>query len=434
MEGGRYRGIAHGQGDDLPQRPGTKGKEEGKCTMRERGTGRIFQRGSTWWIQFYARGQQIRMSAETDDPKKAAKLLRKKIGQVEAGVHKDTRRITYEQLRASYYEDYSVKKRRSLRLDREGHPRLDKVIRLDSFFEGYRISDIDADLIRKFIADQQAKGLSDGSTNRSISALRRMFNLAQEDGKIQVNDIPHFPTVAEAPPRQGFFEREDYDKLFAVLPDYLKLLVAIGYYSGMRLGEILALEWSKVDFLHGVIHLLKTKNGHPRDLPIVSQLRTLLMDQHAKSQPGCAHVCFRFNRKGHAVKIQGFRKAWYSSCIKAELGKMVPAKDRVTGELLYAPPRGPRSKPKVKGEYEGMIFHDLRRTGVRNLVRAGVPQSVAMKCSGHETASVFKRYDITSGEDFAEAGRKLELFHSQKVGDISGTACTDMQQPDSPIN
>ena len=64
---------------------------------RERGTGRIFQRGSTWWIQYYAHGQQIRVSAETDDPKKAAKFLRRKIGEVEAGVHRDTRRITYEE-------------------------------------------------------------------------------------------------------------------------------------------------------------------------------------------------------------------------------------------------------------------------------------------------------------------------------------------------
>lgn len=261
-----------------------------------------------------------------------------------------------------------------------------------------------------------------------------MFYLAKEDDKLR--DIPHFPMTKESRPRQGFFEREDYEKLLAELPDYLRLPFSIGYFSGMRQGEILGLEWSQVDFIRGAIHLLagETKNDEARDLPIVSHLRKLLVEQRAKRQSDCPYVCFRLNRKGHAVKIQGFRKAWYSACIKCGLGRLEPKTDRVTGELLYAKPRGPRSKPKVKMVYRGRIFHDLRRTGVRNLVRAGVPERIAMAISGHATRSVFDRYDITSQKDFLEAGRKLAIFHDEKVGDISGTHCTEMQQYDSTVN
>jgi integrase len=198
----------------------------------------------------------------------------------------------------------------------------------------------------------------------------------------------------------------------------------------MREGEILGLEWSQVDFLRGVIRLRagETKNDEGREVPIISQLRVLLHEQRAKRQPGCPYVSFRLDRKGHAIQVRGFRKAWYSACIRAGLGKMEPKTDRVTCELLYAPPRGPRSKPKVKMIYRGAIFHDLRRSGARALLNAGVPEKVCMAIGGWKTRSVFDRYSIVSPKDVVEAGRKQELFHSQKVGDISGTDCTELQQ------
>jgi hypothetical protein len=67
----------------------------------------------------------------------------------------------------------------------------------------------------------------------------------------------------------------------------------------------------------------------------------LLVEQRAKRQPTCPYVCYRLDRKDHAIRVRGFRKAWYSACVRAGLGKMEPKIDRVTGELLYAPPRGP---------------------------------------------------------------------------------------------
>lgn len=391
-------------------------------SKRERGSGRLFLRGQIWWAQYYYRGQQVRITTGETEEKKAAKILKRKLAEVETGVHTDSRNLRYEDLRAAYMLDYQVNDRKSLRRDDEGNPRLDAVTRLDDFFSGIRASDVDADFIRKFIADQQKRALSNGSINRSISALRRMFNQAVEEGKLRT--VPHFPMLREAAPRQGFFEHKQYEALSAVLPEQLRLPLALGFFTGMRLGEVLHLRWEQVDFISNTITLRngETKNDSGRHIPIIPQLRTHLVQQHAKRVGTFPLVCFRLDSRGQAVNIGGFRKAWQSRCVKLGFGSFEPAVNAATGETLYDSARQDRrnSKPKVKMVYRGLIFHDLRRSAVRNLVRSGVPERVAREITGHKTRSVFDRYNIVSENDLTEAARKLGDFFSN--GDKTGTA------------
>ncbi len=400
---------------------------------RERGTGRLFLRGATWWAQYYFHGRQIRVSTGESNEKRATKFLKRKLAEVLTGTHTGSRNIRYEDLRDGYILDYQVNHRKSLHRDREGNPYLDAVRRLDDFFCGFKVSEIDADVVRQFQADQQKQKLSSGSINRSVSALRRMCNLALEDGRLKT--VPYFPMLKEAPARSGFFERGQYEKLLVVIADYLRLPLALGYFTGMRLSEVLGLKWEQIDFLNGTITLRagETKNDQGRIIPVVPQLATRLIEQHARRQQDCRYVCFRLDR-GHAVKIGGFRKGWRSACIKAGLGKIEPAIDPITGETLYQKPRKDRrnSKPQVKMVYHGMLYHDLRRSTVRNLVRAGIPEKVAMKVSGHLSRSVFERYNISSEKDVLEAGQKFATF-LEKDGDKTGTALHQIAATPSPV-
>jgi integrase len=95
-----------------------------------------------------------------------------------------------------------------------------------------------------------------------------------------------------------------------------------------------------------------------------------------------------FTRTDHA-RVLDFRGAWYSLCETAGLGRFAKGEDS-------------------KMRWAGLIFHDLRRSAVRNLVRRGVSERVAMMLSGHKTGSVFDRYNIVSEADLEEAAAKIE--------------------------
>jgi integrase len=117
---------------------------------------------------------------------------------------------------------------------------------------------------------------------------------------------------------------------------------------------------------------------------------------------GKAPEDYLFTRSGGSP-VRDFRDAWYALCVSCGVGKMVckdcdgPAKD---GACL-----GCKSK---KLRYSGLTLHDLRRTAVRNMIRAGVPEKVAMMISGHETRSVFERYNIVDQRSIAQAVPLIE--------------------------
>lgn len=384
---------------------------------RARGEGRIYRRGRIWWIQYCRNGRHMYESSRSENRRAAENLLRQRLGQVAAGVAPLPRahRITYENLRDSLLADYSANKRKWLRIGKDGKPYLCGFSTLDAFFRNFRAVDITTDSIRAFMRDRQEDGAANGTINRSLALLRRMFRLAVADGKLR--EVPHLPMLKEAPPRKGFLEHADYQKLRQELPERLRPVLAMGYHTGMRLGEILKLRWPSVKLVSAEICLDPgtTKNGDPRTIPLPGELLEMLRMERARNPKSE----FVFMRAGE--RIASFRKAWNSACVRAGLGVFIcrTCHEPVNAESTCAECK--KAKRRALQQYRGLIFHDLRRTGVRNLVRAGVPERVAMAISGHRTRAVFERYNIVSGRDLKDAARKLEAYLAGEFGDNLAT-------------
>jgi integrase len=347
-----------------------------------------------------------------DDPKDpknwtnvtAARLaldkLRGGANQGNIAVGNDPSQLYYGDLRTILFNDYRENKRATLRVSPEtGEEYITEVSHLDEFFGwtkqgdvGVKVSTIGVAARDRFVAARQAGGAENGTINRSLSALIRMFRLAQEAGKLQTA-----PPIKKLPepkqPKQGFLEFTTYNKLHKELPEYVQPVFQMGFYTGMRLGEILNLTWDRVDLKENVIRLQSqdVKNRAGRTVPLIDGLPTVLKAIRRKN-PKAGLVFLGL----HGEPISSFRKAWAKACVK------VGIKTKINGEEIISHFEGSR--------YVGFTFHDLRRTGVRNLVRAGVPRSVAMAISGHKTEAVFERYNIVSETDIHNAAAAVSKY------------------------
>lgn len=281
---------------------------------------------------------------------------------------------TFDDLASAYLEDYELQGFRTLDTARG------RVANLARTFRGQTAAMITPSAIRQYQQTRRHEGASAATVNRETSALCRMFHLAVRLERLRA--VPRFPErLEENPPRQGFFEHHDYLNVRKHLPPSYQDILDFAYYSGWRRREITGLTWDEVDLKGDVIRLSPTrsKTKITRVLPIAPPLREVLNRRLARQSSARPLV---FTRDG--VKIRTWNSVWREACLKAG----VP----------------------------GRFFHDCRRTAARNLVRAGVPERVAMMLTGHKTRNVFDRYNIVNERELVSAGRRLAKYVRRRLG------------------
>lgn len=336
-------------------------------------------KGDIWQIKYRVGGRVVRESTGTDRRREAERILKEREGRVAAGlpVMRRPDRVMYDEAAADLRAHYTTTGSRNLV---EVEKRL---AHTDKFFLGWGLVAIDGAVATRYVAERQAQGAANGTVNRELAVLVKMLRLAAENRKLM--RLPVIRKLKEAAPRAGFLDRPAFEAVRKALPSDLAVAATIAYELGWRMqSEVLTLTTAQVDLEAGRLRLEpgSTKNGEGREAFVSPELRALLVAQVERvrglSKQLERVVVSLFPHLGgrwRGQRRRDFRKAWATACKAAG----VP----------------------------GLLKHDLRRSAVRNLVRAEVSEHVAMSITGHKTRSVFDRYDITTEADRAEAAAKV---------------------------
>jgi integrase len=349
-----------------------------------------------WYIKYCSAGKVQIESSRTADYETAVRLLRTKVAAVDRGepVTAANSRFTFEDAAKDLLNDYIVNNRRSRSM-------VERYIRkhLKPFFGGMRMTNITTSTINAYIAKRKAdvivvkkakgeneaitKLTSNSQINRELTTIKRMFSLAVQS--VRMSHRPFIAMLAEAPARAGFLAADQFEDIRRRLSESVQGIAEFAFLTGWRVvSEVVPLRWSQVDFACGTVRLESGmgKTGKARTFPLTRALRQVLKTQRTSTDEA-----------------------------QRRLGKLVPLVFHDEGRPIKRFDKTWKIAATAAG-YPWTIPHDLRRCGVRNLVRAGVSEGVAMQMTGNKTRSVFERYNIVSEGDYRDAARRIDGFEN----------------------
>jgi integrase len=324
-----------------------------------------------FWIKYYRNGTAHRENTHSDKRTVAREMLKTRSGEIATGnwVEPKAQKILMSELFDALLRDYRNNARKSLKFAEQRWAK-----HLKPVFGEMRAIDVTTDVLDRYVESRKQDGADNATVNREMAILRHGFFLAYRSRPRKVYEVPPFPRLKENAPRAGFVDDVQYKKLCDSCGEpWMRAMLAVGYTFGFRKAELLDMRVRQVDLLNRTITLEvgTTKNGEGRTVKMTNETYTLLC-QCLLGKNADDFVFTWANGK----PVRDIRTTWANMTKAAEL--------------------------------PDLLFHDLRRSAVRNMIRRGVPQVVAQRISGHKTAAVFNRYNIVDDADLESAAARIE--------------------------
>ena len=375
-----------------------------------RGDGSVYQAaGSRFWhYVFWVDGRRVKGSTHEVDEERARRMLDKKREAMKRGdevPHED--RVRLADLRDLLVKDYERKRNRSTATMRSTFKHL-------TAFFGEKARAIRlGDKIDNYIVDRRAAGAAEGSIRIELALLNRAFRLAVKKRKVSPRSRPdiELPKEDKQSVRRGFFRRADVERLSAALPPAIADVVTFLFFCPWRIGAARRLEWRDYSEADRALTLRPelNKTGHELRIPVddenTPELMAVVERQKARRRPHCGFIfhgrscgTLRLDKQGHRRPCLGdFQKVWDRAC--AAIGMT------------------------------GRIPHDLRRSGVKHYIDAGVDPHTVMAWSGHRTPAMLRRYHIIDLDDLRRAGKRASDYRGPKENVIKGDFGRTVPEP-----
>ena len=334
---------------------GNSGMAKAKSKARYNfGYGAIYQRKTKngkirWYLDYRdSNGKRIQKVAPLATTKEEAVLvLRDEIAKMfskEYGIEQKKKKITFREFAQIYYSDYLTVERKNWKSD--GY-RLNK---LNEHFKELEFKEITSQEVRRFKKARIAEGNSERTVNRYLALLKRMFNIAIQDGYAKENPVKRVKFFSEKDTqRERVLTKDEEERLLTECPGHLKQVILTALHTGMRKGEILNLKWIKVNLEKKEIVVERTKSRKTRTIPINLVLHELMASM--KKQSGGRDYVFPF---------KSIRTAFENACKRAGI--------------------------------KDLTFHDLRRTFGTRLLESGIDIVTIQRLYGHSNPLVTQMY------------------------------------------
>lgn len=232
----------------------------------------------------------------------------------------------------------------------------------------------------------RTRGLAASSINNIAITLRAILNRASAWGMIE--NVPAYKNIRTLPPQTRVLSKEEEHALLNVLqPENWKRAAILALNTGLRLGELLGLDWEDIEWSGARLHVRRTltalgdlhppKSGKERTLPLPSAARRVLREQHASDTGQSAHVFGARNSRAR--------------CSYATAAMVI---------------RNRRARAGLKG----IGWHTLRHTFATRLILRGAPLRVVQALLGHSSVSMTLRYSHLTDSSLRDAIALLEDF------------------------